>query len=129
MQEVDDYETLTKTCYKLPDGSYLSKVMVFANTSWQTVPDDMNATLSKSKEGRFEVIGKNGIISRVAAFAKGIFARIEAGVIEAKQLIVNGIDVEKKLKVQQQQIDTQKKQIDALTERLNTLEKKQNETE
>jgi hypothetical protein len=129
MQEVDDYETLTKTCYQLPDGSYLSKVMVFASTSWQTVPDDMNATLSKSKEGRFEVTGKNGIISRVAAFAKGIFARIEAGVIEAKQLIVNGIDVEKKLKEQQQQIDTQKKQIDALTERLNTLEKKQNETE
>jgi len=82
----------TKTCFKLPDGTYVGKIMVFVNLSWYDPDVYLTDTgdLNIEQEGSQEFVLKDtegNIIDRIGAFAEVIIANLQVGLIESREII------------------------------------------
>jgi len=95
------------------------------NGNYQLVSQDNSPARNASQSAA------GGPITRIGAFAELVSAKIRAGIIETKKLIVDGVDILKKLnelsdKVnsQQQTIDSQQKQIEDLQKTVEELKNK-----
>jgi hypothetical protein len=76
------------------------------------------------ENSKFEVRNsKNDLIIRIAAFAEIIAGKIKAGLIETKKLIVDGVDILKKLNELSAKVESQQKEIEALKEEIKKLKK------
>jgi len=83
------------------------------------------------EDSKFEVRNsKNDLVTKIAAFSEIIVGKIKAGLIETKKLIVDGVDIvkkiselEQKLEKQEQIIRNQQKEIEALKEIVGKLKK------
>ena len=128
----DDGTNRTKPCFRLPDGTYVGKIMVFVNVSWYD-PDvyltdigDLSIETSiVDGLAKYELKDKEGnLITRVGAFAEIAVAKIKAGLIETKKLIVDGVDVLEKLNQLSDKIASQQTEIDNLKKEIEELKKK-----
>lgn len=74
-------------------------------------------------EARTQYIQNAGgkLISNIASFNKLIADKIQAGVIEAKQMIINGVDILERLNSLSQKVEAQQKEIDLLKQEIETL--------
>lgn len=127
---IDDWSGIEKSCFKLPDGTFVGKVMVFVNTSTFDPEVYMTSTqgytLEQSIQNGQSLYSvkdqNNNLVSRIMSLAELIVGKIRAGVIETKQLIVDGVDVMKKLNELNQKVDNQEKELNELKQRLQQLE-------
>ncbi|MFH0979896.1 MAG: hypothetical protein V1803_03055, partial [Candidatus Roizmanbacteria bacterium] len=62
-------------------------------------------------------------VDKVGAFAEIVVGKIRAGIIETKQLIVDGVDIVKKLNELSNKINSQQKEIDELKKEIEELKK------
>ncbi len=127
---IDDWSGIEKSCFKLPDGTFVGKVMVFVNTSTFDPEVYMTSTqgytLEQSIQNGQSLYSvkdqNNNVVSRIMSLAELVVGKIRAGVIETKQLIVDGVDVMKKLNELNQKVDNQEKELNELKQRLQQLE-------
>jgi len=90
----DDGNNPAKPCFRLPDGTYVGKIMVFVNVSWYDpdafLTDTGELQLTSSRVNgltNYELKDKNNnIIDRIGAFAELMVAKIKAGLVETKIL-------------------------------------------
>ncbi len=61
------------------------------------------------------------LITQIAAFAEAVVGHIKVGLLEAKQIIVNGVDVGKKLNDLTNQVNQQQQEINQLKETISNL--------
>jgi len=90
--EDEDGTNSDKPCYRLPDGTYVGKIMAFLNVSWYD-PDvymantgDLN--IAQISDGSYNAEGTNGTISRIGAFAQVVVANMSAGAVSTKEIVV-----------------------------------------
>jgi hypothetical protein len=88
-----------------------------------TSTSDLN--IAKTQNGDYQVQNSQtgDIITRLSAFAEIIVGKIKAGLIETKKLIVDGVDILKKLNELSAKVDSQQKEIEALKEEIKKLKK------
>jgi hypothetical protein len=111
-------------------------VLASYSTRLSSLEKDLNLTSTGDlkiveQNSKFEIRNsKNDLIIRIAAFAEIIVGKIKAGLIETKKLIVDGVDIlkkiselEQKLEKQEQIIRNQQKEIEALKEIVGKLKK------
>jgi len=109
-------------------ASYSTRLSSLEKDLNLTSTDDLKIVEQNSK---FEVRNsKNDLVTKIAAFAEIIVGKIKAGVIEVKKLVVDGVDIvkkisdlEQKLEKQEQIIRNQQKEIEALKEIVGKLKK------
>jgi hypothetical protein len=132
----DDGTNPKKPCFRLPDGTYVGKIMAFINVSWY----DPDAHLTNTDElkilgndsGTYVIKSKDdSVIDRIGTFTEIVVAKIRAGVIEAKKIIIDGVDIgkkivelEEKLTKEQKRNDIQQKEIDDLKKTVEELKTK-----
>ncbi|KUK78969.1 MAG: hypothetical protein XD95_0684, partial [Microgenomates bacterium 39_7] len=93
----DDGLNSKKPCYKLPDGTYVGKIMAFVNTSWSdsqvylTDGGDIRLIGETTEETKtYQVKDKNNnLINRVGAFSEVVAGKIRSGLIETTSLIAD----------------------------------------
>jgi hypothetical protein len=120
---------LNKPCFRLPDGKYVGKIIVYVNTSYYdpdvylTSTGDLN--IAQTQDGNYQVQNSQtgGIITRLSAFAETVIGKIRAGLIETKKLIVDGVDILKKLNELSAKVESQQKEIESLKEEIKKLKK------
>ena len=124
-----DNKDIIKSEYGLGDSDYIfvGKIMVFVNVSWYD-PDvyftDTGDLKIVDDSGSYSLKGKDGsTVDRIGAFAKLIVAKIQAGLIETKKLIVDDVDILKKLNELSLKVDSQQKQIEELQRKIESLKK------
>jgi hypothetical protein len=89
---------------------------IFLNSSDDVIIVENNLGYSiKNKNDSF--------ITRISAFAQLVVAKIQAGLIETKKLIVDGVDIVKKLNELSAKVESQQKEIEALKEEIKKLKK------
>jgi hypothetical protein len=108
----DNGTNSTKPCFRLPDGTYVGKIMVFVNASWHdpdvylTSTGDIlvaNANYdgltreTMENQGYSLVSAAGETIERLANFSEIAVAKIKAGLIQTTNLIAENILVERKL--------------------------------
>jgi hypothetical protein len=72
----------------------------------------------------YSIKNKNdSFITRISAFAQLVVAKIQAGLIETKKLIVDGVDILKKINELSAKVESQQKEIEALKEEIKKLKK------
>lgn len=114
----DNGKNPDKPCFKLPDNTYVGKIMVAVNLSWYdpdiylTSTNNFHLDLDQLKDAG------NNLITRIGAFGKLIAGKIQAGIIETQKLIVNGVDILDKLNKQEQEIAELKTTIRELQQQL-----------
>jgi len=121
----DDGSNFAKPCFRLPDNTYIGKIMVFINLSWYdpdvylTSTGELQITQADTKENtnqgeketeiqnakikmqnenaKFKVIkSQTGeTIEKIIAGADGVFARVKAGAIEATNLLADNLIAKK----------------------------------
>jgi len=84
-----------------------------------------NLNIAQTQNGDYQVQNSQtgDIITRLSAFAEIIVGKIKAGLIETKKLIVDGVDIVKKLNELSAKVDSQQKEIEALKEEIKKLKK------
>jgi len=129
---VDDGTNPNKPCFRLPDGTYVGKIMVFVNVSWYdpdvylTSTGDLNIQInpnSASTTDTYQLTNKETIVDKIGAFASATIAKIEAGLIETKKLVVDGVDILKKLNELSDKSDKQEKTIEAQQKQIDELKR------
>jgi hypothetical protein len=111
-------------------------VLASYSTRLSSLEKDLNLTSTGDlkiveQNSKFEVRNsKNDLVTKIAAFAEIIVGKIKAGLIETKKLVVDGVDIvkkisdlEQKLEKQEQIIRNQQKEIEALKEIVEKLKK------
>jgi hypothetical protein len=89
---------------------------IFLNSSDDVIIVENNLGYSiKNKNDSF--------ITRISAFAQLVVAKIQAGLIETKKLIVDGVDIVKKINELSAKVESQQKEIEALKEEIRKLKK------
>ena len=99
----DDGLNPEKPCFRLPDGTYVGKVVVFVNTSWSDSQVYLTDTggiriIGEVKDGieRYQLQDEDGkIIHRVGAFSEAAIARLRAGLVETSKVVAENADVAK----------------------------------
>lgn len=90
------------------------KITALLNISWYDPDVALTSTNGFHLDfGTLKDAGNN-LINRIGAFAEIIVGKVQAGIIETKQLIVNGVDIVGRLDAQQKEIDTLKLEIEQL---------------
>jgi len=107
-----------KSFVPAPDAG-VGKIMIFLNASWYDPDVYLTSTgelnVSQDKEGNYLLMDKdNNLISRIGVFVELAAAKIKSGVIEAKKVVIDGVDILKKIQEQQKEIDQLKAEIKAL---------------
>lgn len=97
---------------KWPAG--VGKIMVFMNIT--DYNPDLASTDNLNITDGFKILNQktNELINKISAFAEIIVGKVTAGIIETKQLIVNGVDIVARLDAQQKEIDALKLEIENL---------------
>jgi cell division protein ZapA (FtsZ GTPase activity inhibitor) len=126
---------MQQSCFKLPDGTFVGKVMIFVDTSTFD-PDTYlsstdGSTITEVLNGKYQVKDKDGnIVTKMGQFAEAVVGNLKAGVINTERLIVRGVNILDKLNQQDQTIDDlkaanlkQQHQIDQLNASLEELKK------
>lgn len=117
----DDGKNPAKPCFKLPNGTYIGKIMVSVSASWY----DPDVNLTSTDNFRLDFGGlkdsANNLITRIGAFGKLIAGKIQAGIIETQTLIVNGVDILERLNTLSQKVEAQQKEIEVLRNELEQL--------
>ncbi len=138
-QEIGDVslDAMDQTPYRTEyevGGNKVGKISAFINPAYFD-PDlklDREGELKLEENGAgFAIKDKEGdVITRLASFAKVIAAKVQAGVIDTKRLIVDGVDILKKLNETESAlqrttklVETQEAKIKELELRLKKLEK------
>lgn len=122
--------TVGKALEDWTPGSGKNSILVFLNVSWYDpdvyLTDTGNLVINGSMPETFAVQNSkdSSVITRIAAFAEVVVGKIRAGIIETKQLIVDGVDIAKKLTELSNKADTQQKQIDELKKAIEELKNK-----
>jgi hypothetical protein len=95
----DDGLNPEKPCYKLPDGTYVGKIMAFVNTSWSdsqvylTDSGDIKLIGETTEETKiYQVKDKeNNPITRIGAFGEAVIGKIRSGLIETNSLVADTV--------------------------------------
>ncbi len=116
-------EALTRP---LPAGhgriiSYVS-VSYYDSDMYLTDTGDLKITGNGTTE-KFATTKNGSVIDKMAAFAEIVVAKLRAGAIEVKKLVVDGVDVAKKLRELENKISIQTQEIKALREEIEKLKK------
>ncbi|MEK7495837.1 MAG: hypothetical protein AAB603_04560, partial [Patescibacteria group bacterium] len=111
--------------YSNTDISAVGKILAIVSISWYD-PDVYLTNLDDLRiindNNSYFLTGKeNSIVSRMGAFAEVVVAKIRAGLIETKKLIVDGVDILKKLNELSVKVDKQQKIIEAQQKQINEL--------
>jgi hypothetical protein len=93
----DDGTNPAKPCYRLPNGTFVGKIMVFINPSWHdpdvylTDTGDLNIEAIPGTQ-QYEITDtqKEGVIVRIAAFSEAVIGNIRVGAITAKEGVIEG---------------------------------------
>ncbi len=112
----------------------VGKVMTLVNISWYDPDATRTTTLDLKIAGdnnNYTLTGKdNVLITKIGAFAELVVAHIQAGYIETKKLVVDGVDILKKVEElstksdeQQKTIEAQQKQIEEMKKTVEELKK------
>jgi hypothetical protein len=114
----------------------LNKALASQSARLSLLEKDLNLTSTGDlkiieQNSKFEIRNsKNDLVTKIAAFAEIIVGKIKAGLIETKKLVVDGVDIakkisdlEQKLEKQEQIIRNQQKEIEALKEIVEKLKK------
>lgn len=121
--------------YKTLPGTYKTGSMVVSMGVMWWDPDMVltasgDLKLAETVHGHEVRNANNDIVTKVAGFAEIVVAKIQAGLIETKKLIVDGVDVLKKLNETEAQlketktvVETQQKQIEELQKAVKALQK------
>jgi len=114
------------------NGQKVGKISIFVNPSWY----DPDVYLTSAIDLKITGDDKNGYtvkkqssaptfaeatVDKVGAFAELVVAKIQAGLIETKKLVVDGVDILKKLNELSNKVDSQQKQIDTLIKSVDEL--------
>ncbi len=77
------------------------------------------------ENSKFEIRNSkdNSLIDKVGAFAEVAVAKVRAGLIEAQKLVVDGVDVGKKLMELSNKVEKQEKTIEDLQKQIDGLKK------
>ena len=117
----------SKPCFRLPDGTYIGKLMVYVNSTWYdpdiALTNTGDLSIKGDAKGNFTLRNNNSLVSKIGAFAQLISAKIDAGVITVKKLVVDGVDIAKKLDELSQKVSDQQKEIDDLKKEIQKLKK------
>ncbi|MDD2822489.1 MAG: hypothetical protein PHQ59_00230 [Candidatus Daviesbacteria bacterium] len=87
------------------DGGFYDPDLYLANSEQLKIVDN---------HGNFDVQNNGSIIDKIGAFTQLVVGKIQAGIIETKQLIVNGVNILDRLDSQQKEIDALKAEIENL---------------
>jgi len=115
--------------YDNPNSQVVNKILVLVSTSWYDPDVYLTSTgelnVSQDKEGNYLLTNKdNNLINRIGAFGELAVAKIKAGVIETKKLIIDGVDILKRLNDLTEKTENQQKEIDQLKAEIKALETK-----
>jgi len=115
--------------YDNPNSQVVNKILVLVSTSWYDPDVYLTSTgelnVSQDKEGNYLLMDKdNNLINRIGAFGELAVAKIKAGVIETKKLIIDGVDILKRLNDLTEKTENQQKEIDQLKAEIKALETK-----
>lgn len=83
--------------------------------------DDVNMTRISSDT--YAVATPTGITSKIGAFASATIANLKVGLLEVRKLVVDGVDILKKITELSNRIDDQQKQIEELKKTVESLRK------
>jgi len=85
-----------------------------------------NLNIAQTQNGDYQVQNSQtgDIITRLSAFAETVIGKIRAGLIETKKLIVDGVDILKKLNELSAKVESQQKEIEGLKEEIKKLKNK-----
>ncbi len=117
--EDKDGRNASKPCFRLADGTFIGKIMVLISPSWYD-PDIALASTDgfkvvNDKNNDFAISSKdNALIERIGAYSKIIVAKINAGVIETQKLVIDGIDIMKKITLLEKTNQDQQEEINLL---------------
>lgn len=102
-----------QTCTNNPNLQ-CGKITALLNVSWYD--PDVILTSTNGFHLDFGILkdASNNLITRIGTFAEIIVGKIQAGIVETKQLIVNGVDIIARLDAQQKEIDALKLEIENL---------------
>lgn len=81
--------------------------------------------IKETANSNFTVTNKksNTLLAKIAGFAELIAGKLRVGLVEAQRIVVNGVDVMKKITELNNKIDSQQKQIDSLIREIESLKK------
>jgi len=89
-----------------------------------TSTGDLNIAQTQNGDYQVQNSQTGDIITRLSAFAEIIVGKIKAGLIETKKLIVDGVDILKKLNELSAKVESQQKEIEGLKEEIKKLREK-----
>ena len=98
----------------------IGKIMVLVNNFYfdpaYSFNDINNLYIVYNPENDEKAVLKddNGVINRISAFSNLVVANLKSGLLEAKKLVVDGVDILQKLNSQEQEIKILKQEIELL---------------
>jgi hypothetical protein len=118
-------DNLAKPCYRLPDGRYIGKLMAYAGVIYTdpltTRLADQIILDTKNGQDAAVIDRQTGTpIDRIGAFAGMTVAKIQAGFIDTKRLVVDGVDVITSVRALEKRVADQQREIDNLKAELNS---------
>ncbi len=108
------------------NGDGVGSTMVLVGNAWYdpdvylTSTGDINVIV----EGNKATVKKEdgSIVTRVAAFAEAVVGKLKVGIVEAKKVVVNGVDILEKLNKLSATVDKQEKEIKELKDALKKVQ-------
>lgn len=139
-QDVKDVVPYTVSTYKAklhPEDTketelynFNASALMFVNINAIKELDKRTANLTLTEEGNLSLTTTNqvkdhngNVFSQIGAFAKLVVSNIQVGLLEAKKLVVNGIDVMEKMTQLENKVNTQEQQIKELQKQIEELKK------
>lgn len=88
----DDGTNSAKPCFRLPDNTYVGKIMAFVNVSWSDpdvyLTDTNDFQITSTVNQGFVLKIKNEIVNRIGAFSQLVVGTLTAGLIRTTDLQV-----------------------------------------
>jgi hypothetical protein len=125
-----DYSRLTALLVQgikeqqLQTASQSARVALLEKDLNLAITGDLNIAQTQDEDYQVQNSQTGNIITRLSAFAEIIVGKIKAGLIETKKLIVDGVDILKKLNELSAKVDSQQKEIEGLKEEIKKLREK-----
>ncbi len=86
----DDGNNPAKPCFKLPDGTYIGKIIVLVNLSWYDpdvyLTDTGDLNITQNNNGDLILKNKDSLVDKIGAFTELVVAKVKAGLVETKEL-------------------------------------------
>jgi hypothetical protein len=122
----DDGTNPEKPCFKLLDGTYVGKIMVFVNNTPYDpyafgINDIGSLTLGGNPLTGYTVSSPLGIVRRISAYSDLVVARLQVGLLEVKKISIRKMDIIAKLQELSKIEISQQNQINALTKQIEKI--------